>query len=77
MKLEDIGKEEEFYKIIEQSNIIYKASFGEGYWEDHFTYLYDLIENYQAIYPDLIQDLLFDQKGRILSIKCVCASKIF
>ena len=59
MKLEDLNLEEAFEKIILQSDIMYKASFGEGYWEDHFTYLYDLIESYQHIYPDQIDDLLF------------------
>lgn len=62
MKLEDLKIEDEFYTIIEQSEILYKASFGEGYWEDHFTYLYDLMDSFYGIYPDLMDDLMFNQK---------------
>jgi hypothetical protein len=36
-----------------------RASYGEGYWIDHWTYLLDLIESYAAIYPDRLADLLF------------------
>ena len=39
-----------------------KASFGEGYWEDHFTYFYDLIDSYLGIYPDQEEHLLFQRK---------------
>lgn len=39
-----------------------EAAFGEGYWVDHFTYVLDLIESYQAIYPDKMDKLLFEEK---------------
>lgn len=63
MLLEDLklNEEETFKNILSQSKIIYKASFHEGYWEDHFTYLYDLIEGYESIYPDQMKPLLFEQ----------------
>lgn len=48
-------------QIIGESEPIIKASFGEGYWNDHFTYLYDLIEGYLEIYPENKDDLLFNQ----------------
>lgn len=35
------------------------ATFGEGYWSDHFTYNLDLVEDYLSIYPDKLEDLLF------------------
>ena len=35
------------------------ATFGEGFWTDHFTYILDLIESYEAIYPDKMSQLLF------------------
>ncbi len=48
--------------IIKQSLPNYQAVFGEGYWEDHFTYLLDLYEQYQSIYPDRMQRLLFEKQ---------------
>jgi len=50
-------------KIIKQSHYHFKATFGEGYWGDHFTYFLDLIETYLDIYPDQV-DSLFQQKHR-------------
>ncbi len=38
------------------------AAFGEGYWIDHFTYIMDLVENFAAIYPDRMSELLFEDK---------------
>ena len=38
----------------------FEASFGEGYWIDHWTYILDLIENYKGIYPDRMKDKLFN-----------------
>jgi hypothetical protein len=61
MALEDHGLEQAFKRILEKSKVNFQASFGEGYWEDHFTYLLDLIENFETIYPDQISDLLFNQ----------------
>jgi hypothetical protein len=37
------------------------ATFGEGFWIDHWTYLLDLIDAYLAIYPDRQEALLFGQ----------------
>lgn len=48
--------------ILKQSIPNIKANFGEGYWEDHFTYIYDLIESYLSVYPDYYQTLLFDKQ---------------
>lgn len=48
--------------ILEQSDIQFEASFGEGYWIDHWTYNFDLVENFCAIYPDQVEELLFDDK---------------
>ncbi|BCR35788.1 cellobiose phosphorylase [Mariniplasma anaerobium] len=66
MVIEDLKLDESLFKtILAQSKVIYKASFGEGYWEDHFTYLLDLIEGFESIYPDFVEDLLFNQKVSI------------
>jgi hypothetical protein len=35
------------------------ATFGEGYWIDHWTYNLDLIETFLSIYPDKKDELLF------------------
>lgn len=48
--------------ILKESRAVIKASFGEGYWEDHFTYLYDLIDSYLSIYPDQLENLMFHKK---------------
>jgi hypothetical protein len=37
-----------------------EATFGEGYWIDHWTYNLDLIESYLAVYPENKQQLLFE-----------------
>ena len=34
------------------------ADFKEGYWVDHWTYNNDLLEQYRAIFPDQVPDLL-------------------
>ena len=36
----------------------FEATFGEGYWIDHWTYNLDLVETYLAVYPDRKDDLL-------------------
>lgn len=38
------------------------ADHGEGFWSDHWTYNFDLVESYLTIYPDHLQPLLLDKK---------------
>lgn len=45
-------------KIIDRSKPVVKATFGEGYWSDHFTYNLDLIEDYLKIFPEKRGELL-------------------
>ncbi|SFO01076.1 hypothetical protein [Proteiniclasticum ruminis] len=55
--------EEEFLsRLLEMSEQHIEAVFGEGYWSDHWTYNFDLIETYLSIYPDRLQELLFKDK---------------
>ncbi len=54
--------------FINNSDKHYESNFGEGYWSDHFTYIIDLVESYEGIYPDKIKDLLFN-KREILSFE--------
>ena len=49
-----------FEDIMKASRSEFIAHFHEGYWEDHFTYIYDLVEAYQAIYPDDMPRMLFE-----------------
>jgi len=49
--------------VIEHSQQVFQADFGEGYWVDHWTYNLDLIESYLAIYPERKANLLFTEKN--------------
>jgi hypothetical protein len=40
------------------------AVYGSGYWADHWDYYLDLIEAYTAIYPDAVEELMFDSELR-------------
>lgn len=37
-----------------------EAGFGEGYWSDHWGYNMDLVEDYIKIYPDKLEELLYE-----------------
>ncbi|MDA3931411.1 MAG: cellobiose phosphorylase, partial [Tenericutes bacterium] len=50
-------------KIIENSEAFIQAVFGEGFWIDHFTYVLDLVESYESIYPDKMKALLFENEN--------------
>jgi len=39
-----------------------EADFGEGYWIDHWHYNLDLLENYLAMYPENLRELIFDKR---------------
>ena len=39
------------------------AVFQEGFWVDHWTYNIDLIEQFLAVYPDRINEILFDDES--------------
>ncbi|MDF2152288.1 hypothetical protein [Vibrio sp. CAU 1672] len=46
--------------ILKHANQNIEASFGEGFWVDHWTYILDLVESYLAVNPDTKKELLFD-----------------
>lgn len=54
-----IGEEELFALVLENSDQTVSATFGEGYWTDHWTYNLDQIESYLSIFPDKEKDLLY------------------
>lgn len=37
-----------------------QASYGEGFWVDHWTYLLDLVESYAAVFPEQLPSTLFE-----------------
>ncbi|MFA6801656.1 MAG: hypothetical protein WCR19_06070, partial [Acholeplasmataceae bacterium] len=59
---EKFDVEDTLKKIISNSSFEYQATFGEGFWEDHFTYLIDTILSYESIYPDQMNELLFHKE---------------
>ncbi len=40
-----------------------EASFGEGYWSDHWTYNTDLMESFLSIYPERFKELLLEKSS--------------
>ncbi len=51
-------QEELFTKVITNARENFNCDFGEGYWSDHWTYNLDLVENYLAIYPEQMKDIV-------------------
>ena len=49
-----------FANILNNCHQEISASFSEGYWIDHWTYNVDLLENYLSVYPDKMEELLFN-----------------
>jgi len=46
---------------LENAGQQFEASFGEGYWIDHWIYNLDLIETYLSVFPDKENELLFNK----------------
>jgi hypothetical protein len=46
-------------ELLTQSDVEEGAAYGEGFWIDHFSYNTDLLESFESIFPDRIQNLLF------------------
>ena len=56
--------DQEILKIVLSQSVQHiEASFGEGYWVDHFIYNMDLIESYLKIFPDLKEQLFFEDSS--------------
>lgn len=41
---------------------VQRATHGEGFWVDHWTYNLDLLESFAAVYPDLLKTLLVERR---------------
>jgi hypothetical protein len=49
-------------ELISKAEKVEEASHGEGFWTDHFSYNTDLLESFECIYPERIDNLLFNKK---------------
>lgn len=49
--------------ILNDCNQNIEAGFGEGYWSDHWDYNMDLVDNYLSVYPDKLNEFLFEDKS--------------
>lgn len=58
----DASDEQIFDKIFPHATQNFEAKFGEGYWIDHWTYILDLVENYESIYPDKMSQALYHDR---------------
>jgi hypothetical protein len=48
--------------VLAVSDQQFNATFGEGYWVDHWTYNLDLIDSYLGLLPDRLHSLLFSSE---------------
>jgi hypothetical protein len=56
----EISPQKFLSRVMEQSDAQPRATFGNGYWVDHWTYLLDQIESYLAVFPEKKYKLLFE-----------------
>ncbi|MBD3391312.1 MAG: hypothetical protein GF418_04625, partial [Chitinivibrionales bacterium] len=55
-----VSREEFLARVLSAARSLERASFGEGYWTDHWFYCFDLLESYLAIYPDRLCEVLLE-----------------
>jgi hypothetical protein len=48
--------------ILKHCTKIQEAEHGEGFWTDHWSYNLDLLQQYLAVYPEKIKEILFEKK---------------
>lgn len=56
------SRDELIRRILFLSSSCEEALFGEGYWSDHWTYNTDLLESFYALYPERMNQLLFEDR---------------
>ncbi|WP_423223348.1 cellobiose phosphorylase [Candidatus Amarolinea aalborgensis] len=54
-----VSPQEFIAAVLTQADASFEATFGEGYWVDHWFYILDLLDGYLAVYPDHQDELLF------------------
>lgn len=65
LKIEITMPRERFVdRVLAASTDLPQATFGQGYWGDHWDYYIDLIDSYLAIYPDGEESLMYDKELR-------------
>jgi hypothetical protein len=57
-------KEDFINRIVAVSTDLPMATYGQGYWGDHWDYYMDLVDSYVAIYPDGEESLMYDKELR-------------
>lgn len=57
-----VTRDEFFKSILENSECYKDAEHGEGFWIDHWTYPLDLLESYLMVYPEKLNEVLFEKK---------------
>jgi len=69
MKLEKSRKPRDYEKILRKLLLFCRQNdvgdLHEGFWVDHWTYNLDLIDNFLAIYPERLEELLIDRNRYI------------
>lgn len=54
---------DEFLGIVFSNSLkTQKAEHSEGFWTDHWTYNLDLLENYLNVYPEKLEEIVFNKK---------------
>lgn len=56
----DLPADDFLQATLAQAETDFAATFGEGFWIDHWTYLLDLIESYAGVYPEALSGLLHE-----------------
>lgn len=56
--LDEEAQHEMFQKVLCAARPQVNASFGEGYWVDHWIYLLDLLESWLSVYPESKMEML-------------------
>lgn len=59
-----VTKSEFLTRVLAAATQELDASYGHGYWIDHWTYNLDLVENYLNIFPEDFETLLFKRQYR-------------
>lgn len=62
IKLNKISNSEFLGLLLSCCEKNHEAEHGEGFWTDHWTYNLDLLESYLAVYPENLQEIIFDKK---------------
>lgn len=67
-----LPKQQFIDRIVAASTDLPMATFGQGYWGDHWDYYLDLINSYLAIYPDGEESLMYDKELRYFFSTATC-----